>query len=44
MGDAEFEAAEKNVADAIEDTVDVPSSIEEQAMLEAAEIEEIEGG
>ena len=36
-------AAEKTVADAIEEAVDVPSSIEEQALLDAAELEEIEG-
>ena len=37
-------AAEKRVADAIEGAVDVPASIEEAQMLEAAEIEEIEAG
>lgn len=35
-------AAEKAVADAIEDAIGVPASIEEQALLDAAEIEEIE--
>lgn len=35
-------AAEKAVADAIEEAVGVPSSIEEQALLDAAELEEIE--
>lgn len=40
--ETDLDAAEKAVADAIEEAVDVPSSIEEQAMLEAAEIEEIE--
>lgn len=44
MDDDELDAAVKNVADAIEDTVDMPSSIEEQAMLEAAELGEIETG
>ena len=38
------ESAEKAVADAIEEAVDVPASIEEQAMLDAAELEEIEAG
>ena len=35
-------AAERAVADAIEEAVSVPSSIEEQAPLDAAELEEIE--
>lgn len=42
-GDMDHEAAEKAVADAIERSVDIPTSIEEQGLLEAAEIEEIEG-
>jgi hypothetical protein len=40
--DAGLAAAEKHVADAIEAAIDVPSSIEAEAMLEAAEIEELE--
>lgn len=34
--------AEKAVADAIEAAVSVPASIEEQALLDAAELEEVE--
>ncbi len=41
---SDLERAEKAVADAIEGAIDVPASIEEQALLEAAEIEEIEAG
>lgn len=38
----DLEAAEKAVADAIEEAVDVPASIEEAQLLAAAEIEELE--
>ena len=34
--------AEHDVAEAIEEAVDVPASIEEEALLEAAELEELE--
>lgn len=34
--------AEKHVAEDIEAAIDVPTSIEAEAMLEAAEIEELE--
>ncbi len=37
-----LEREEKRVADEIEETIRRPSSIEEEAMLEAAEIEELE--
>lgn len=40
----DLRAAEKSVADSIEAAVSVPSSIEEQALLDAAELEEIETG
>ena len=41
-GDREaVEADEKRVADEIEETISHPVSIEEEAMLEAAEIEEL---
>lgn len=40
----DLEKAEKHVADEIEAAIDVPSSIEAEAMLEAAEIEELEAG
>jgi hypothetical protein len=35
---------EKAVADAIERAIDVPASIEEQQLLDAAELEELESG
>lgn len=38
----ELEQAEKHVADEIEANISTPSSIEAEALLEAAEIEEIE--
>lgn len=38
----ELEAAEKHVADEIERVIDVPTSIEAEALLEAAEIEELQ--
>ena len=41
---SELEKAEKHVADEIEAAIDVPSSIEAEAMLEAAELEELEAG
>ncbi|MBT8202086.1 MAG: hypothetical protein HKN74_05495 [Acidimicrobiia bacterium] len=41
---SELEKAEKHVADDIEAAIHQPSSIEEEAMLEAAEIEEVESG
>jgi hypothetical protein len=34
--------AEHEVAEAIEEAIDMPVSIEEEAMLEAAELEELE--
>ena len=40
--DPELEKAEKHVADEIEAAIDVPTSIEAQALLDAAEIEEVE--
>ena len=40
----DLDAAEKHVADEIEAAIDVPSSIEAAALLEAAEIEELEAG
>ena len=40
----DLDAAEKKVADAIEEAIDVPASIEEAQLLEAAEIEELEAG
>lgn len=40
----ELDQAEKHVADEIEAAIDVPTSIEAEAMLEAAEIEELEAG
>ena len=36
--------AEKHVADLIEEAIDQPASAEAEALLEAAEIEEIEAG
>lgn len=38
----ELKKAEHDVADAIERTIDRPVSLEEEAMLEAAELEEVE--
>ena len=40
--DSDLEQAEKHVADEIEAAIDVPTSIEAQALLDAAEIEELE--
>jgi hypothetical protein len=44
MDGDDLAAAEKHVADAIEAAVDVPASIEEAQLLEAAHIEELEAG
>ena len=41
---SELDKAEKHVADDIEAAIHQPTSIEEEAMLEAAEIEEVEYG
>ena len=38
----ELEKAEEKVAEAIEKEIDIPASIEEQQMLDAAELEELE--
>lgn len=38
----ELQQAEKHVADEIEHTISHPASAEEEAMLEAADIEELE--
>jgi hypothetical protein len=40
--DSGLAGAEKHVADDIEAAIDVPTSIEAEAMLEAAELEELE--
>ena len=40
----DLDAAEKKVADAIEEAIYAPASIEEAQLLEAAEIEELEAG
>ena len=41
-GDKSLDKAEKDVADAIEEAIGTPVSAEEEAMLEAAEVIEIE--
>ena len=40
--DPALQEAEKHVADEIEAAIDVPTSIEAEALLEAAELEELE--